>query len=113
MGWRWSRANSSPGCAPTTSAVTPSNSRSSSTSSAGNARTSWRRCLRRKIHDSWIEQALAHPARIESDVEDECLVHVLYPVPERAFRVLRVIYNETVDPVAIVTAYFNDEVHDL
>lgn len=56
---------------------------------------------------------MAHPARIESDVEDECLVHVLYPVPERAFRVLRVIYNETVDPVAIVTAYFNDEVHDL
>ena len=41
------------------------------------------------------------------------LVHVLYPVPERAFRVLRVIYNETVDPVAIVTAYFDDEAKDL
>ena len=39
-------------------------------------------------------------------------MHVLYPVPERAFRVLRVIYNEKVDPVAIVTAYFDDEVKD-
>lgn len=56
---------------------------------------------------------MTHPARIERDAEDECLVHVLYPVPERAFQVLRVIYNETVDPVAIVTAYFDDEVHDL
>ena len=54
-----------------------------------------------------------HPARIEIDPDDETLVHVLYPVPERAFRVLRVIYNETLDPVAIVTAYFDDEVHDL
>jgi hypothetical protein len=72
-----------------------------------------KRCLRRKIQDNWIQEALAHPARVESDAEDESLVHVLFPVPERAFRVLRVIYNETVDPVAIVTAYFDDEVHDL
>ena len=72
-----------------------------------------KRCLRRKIQDTWIVQALVHPARIEHDQDDETLVHVLYPVPERAFRVLRVIYNETLDPVAIVTAYFADEVHDL
>jgi hypothetical protein len=56
---------------------------------------------------------LQHPARIESDSEDDSLVHVLYPVPERGFRILRVIYNETVDPVTIVTAYFDDEVNDL
>lgn len=72
-----------------------------------------KRCQRRQIQDAWIGQALTHPARIESDKEDESLVHVLYPVPERGFRVLRVIYNETVDPVAIVTAYFDDEVNDL
>lgn len=72
-----------------------------------------KRCVRRKIQVAWIEQALDHPARIESDAEDDSLVHVLYPVPERAFRVLRVIYNETVDPVSVVTAYFDDEVKDL
>ncbi|MBB1124819.1 hypothetical protein [Thiospirillum jenense] len=48
--------------------------------------------------------------RIESDAEDASLVHVLYPVPERHGRILRVIYNETLTPVAIVTAYFDDEV---
>ena len=72
-----------------------------------------KRCLKRNIELQWIRQALEHPARIESDREDGSLVHVLYPVPDRAFRVLRIIYNETVDPVSIVTAYFDDEVKDL
>jgi hypothetical protein len=40
-------------------------------------------------------------------------VHALRPIAERGFRVLRVIYNETDNPVAIVTAYFDDEVKDL
>ncbi len=31
---------------------------------------------------------------------------------DRYFRVFRVIYNESVDPVAIATAYFDDEVKD-
>jgi len=72
-----------------------------------------KRCIKRRIRVEWIEQALDRPARIENDAEDGSLVHVLYPVPDRAFRVLRIIYNETVDPVAIVTAYFDDEVKDL
>lgn len=72
-----------------------------------------KRCIRRKIRREWIARALDHPARIEDDPDDVDLAHVLYLVPERAFRVLRVIYNETVDPVAIVTAYFDDEVKDL
>jgi len=41
------------------------------------------------------------------------LLHALRPIAEHGFRVLRVIYNETVNPVAIVTAYFDDEVKDL
>jgi hypothetical protein len=41
------------------------------------------------------------------------LVHVVYPVPDRGFWILRLIYNETVDAVTIVTAYFDDEVNDL
>jgi len=69
-----------------------------------------RRCRKRKIHESWIRNALDHPVRIEHDRDDISLVHVLWPVPEKGFRLLRVIYNETTDPVTIVTAYFETEV---
>ena len=72
-----------------------------------------RRILRRKLRVEWIEITLADPARTESDEDDPTLVHALRPIPERGFRVLRVIYNETLDPVVVVTAYFDGEVHDL
>lgn len=72
-----------------------------------------KRCLRRGIDDSWISAALSRPARLETDPDDAALMHALYPVPERAFRVLRVIYNETVDPVLVVTAFLDNEVTDL
>lgn len=72
-----------------------------------------KRIAKRRICLNWIEEALAYPARIESDRDDAALVHVLRPIAECGFRVLRVIYNETVNPVAIVTAYFDDEVKDL
>ena len=72
-----------------------------------------KRCLRRGIALEWVRQALSYPARTENDAHDESLAHALYPVPERAFRVLRVIYNETRAPVAVVTAYFDDEVKDV
>lgn len=41
------------------------------------------------------------------------LVHALRPIPERGFRVLRVIYNETAVPIRVLTAYFDDKVTDL
>jgi hypothetical protein len=72
-----------------------------------------KRCIQRKIHStgfgtSWI---IPHEST-STDVEDDSLLHVLYPVPERSFRVLRVIDNETTEPVPVVTAYFDDEVND-
>lgn len=72
-----------------------------------------KRIAKRRISAEWIEDTLAYPARIESDLDDPSLVHALRPIAEYGFRVLRVIYNETVNPVAIVTAYFDDEVKDL
>ena len=56
---------------------------------------------------------MTYPVRIESDHENSELLHALRPIAEHGFRVLRVIYNETVNPVAIVTAYFDDEMKDL
>jgi hypothetical protein len=68
-----------------------------------------KRCIRRKIKSIWIQNALDHPLRLETDPEDDSLIHALWPVPEKGFRSLRVIYNETTVPVAVVTAYFENE----
>jgi len=72
-----------------------------------------KRMLRRKIRTDWIETTLTDPARTEIDGYDPTLVHALRSIPERGFRILRVIYNETVNPVIVVTAYFDNEVSDL
>ena len=48
-----------------------------------------------------------------NDPDDESLVHALLAIPDKGFRVLRVIYNETREPVTIVTAFFDDQVKDL
>jgi hypothetical protein len=66
----------------------------------------YKRCLRRGIKEAWIREALENPETIEQDAYDSDLVHALWPVPEKGFRVLRVIYNEIVHPVAVVTAFF-------
>jgi hypothetical protein len=72
-----------------------------------------KRIARRDIRIEWIQAALDHLARTENDATDPNLAHALRPVAERGFRVLRVVFNETVKPVAIVTAYFDDTVKDL
>jgi hypothetical protein len=69
-----------------------------------------KRCSRRNIKQEWIHNALKYPLCTENDMEDNSLVHVLWPVPDKGFQVLRVIYNETVNPIAIVTVYFENEV---
>lgn len=68
-----------------------------------------KRILRRKIRTAWIEAALSDPGRTENDDSDPALVHALRSIPERSFRILRVIYNETSNPVVVVTAYFDNE----
>lgn len=72
-----------------------------------------KRCSKRKILEEWIRATIDHPARTDSDEDDPSLVHALRAIPEKGFRVLRVIYNETVTPVRIVTVYFDDEASDL
>jgi len=65
-----------------------------------------KRLQRRKIKPEWIRAALEYPDRTENDREDAALVHALRAIPEKNFRLLRVVYNETVEPVIIVTAFF-------
>lgn len=71
-----------------------------------------RRLLKRQILPEWVAVALEHPARTENDTDDAQLVHALRAIPERGFRVLRVVYNETTEPHRVVTAYFDDKVTD-
>ena len=68
-----------------------------------------KRCVRRKIRPEWIAATLEHPARTENDADDPTIAHALRNIPEKGFRMLRVVYNETTDPVTIVTVYFDDE----
>ena len=69
-----------------------------------------KRCLKRKIKIEWITLALNHFVKSYNDSENDSLVHVLYPVAEKRNKVIHVIYNETVEPVNIVTAFFENEV---
>lgn len=64
------------------------------------------RIQQRKIKPEWIAVTIAHPDQTENDFEDRSLTHALKAIPEKGFRKLRVIYNETTEPVTIVTAYF-------
>jgi Domain of unknown function (DUF4258) len=71
-----------------------------------------KRCKKRRIQDELILATIEHPARTENDENDPTLVHSLRAIPERGFRVLRVIYMETADPITVVTVYFDDKASD-
>ena len=61
----------------------------------------------REIEPAWIERVLARPERTEADRSDATLTHALARIEERGHRVLRVVYNASVNPLRVVTAYFD------
>lgn len=65
-----------------------------------------KRLQQRNIKEEWLMAALEFPDVTEDDPDDGTLVHALKAIPDKGFRRLRVIYNETTEPVTIVTAYF-------
>ena len=65
-----------------------------------------KRIKQRKIKHEWIQVTITAPDSLESDSEDSTVLHALLEIPERGFKRLRVVYNETTKPVTIVTAYF-------
>ncbi len=62
---------------------------------------------RSNIQMNWIEQAITTPQRIEKDAIDPELTHYLFKVVEFENRVLRVIVNHTVEPMRIITVFFD------
>jgi hypothetical protein len=61
----------------------------------------------RGISCAWIDRVLACPLALKRDREDATLLHALGRVSERDDRVLRVVYNDTVKPWSVVTAFFD------
>lgn len=61
----------------------------------------------REIDAAWIERVLSSPERTEVDRWDQSLTHALGRIAERGHRVLRVVYNASVHPPRVVTAYFD------
>ena len=72
-----------------------------------------KRLVQRGIDIAWIARTLMQPSVTENDANDLELAHALLSIPERGFRVLRVIYNESHDRVTVVTAYFDDKVKNV
>ena len=61
----------------------------------------------REIDTAWVARVLAGPERLEPDPSDSSLKHALGRITERDDRVLRVIYNASVQPPRIITVYFD------
>ena len=61
----------------------------------------------RGISVEWVRRVLTHPYLRLPDAEDPDLLHALAPIAEREDRVLRVVYNEKIDPWRVITAYFD------
>jgi len=61
----------------------------------------------RGIDPAWIGRVLSSPERTEADPWDASLTHALGRIAERDQRVLRVVYNASVHPPRVVTAYFD------
>ena len=62
---------------------------------------------RRGIRREWMEVALASPQRVERDAADPSIVHHLRTIEACEGRVLRVLYNEAVSPVRIVSVFLD------
>lgn len=61
----------------------------------------------RGISCVWIKRVLAFPLAVELDREDAALLHAIGHITERDDRILRVVYNKTVKPWSVVTAFFD------
>jgi hypothetical protein len=61
----------------------------------------------RAIRVEWIEQTLKNPQLNLPDPEDPELERLFRCIPEYGNRVLRVVVNRTVDPLRVVSVFFD------
>lgn len=67
---------------------------------------------KRSISLEWVQRTLEQPDRIDPHKRDGQLKHALKRIPEYEGRVLRVVYNFTMDPWRIVTVHFDRRFRD-
>jgi len=61
----------------------------------------------RGISVEWMERALKEPQRAEPDPNDSTIERRFRSIPEFGGRVLRVAVNVTVEPVRVVSVFFD------
>ena len=61
----------------------------------------------RDIKQEWLDAALAAPALRHLHETDPALSYALLSIAERDGRVLRVVYDHTIEPWKVVTVYFD------
>ena len=61
----------------------------------------------RKIKLEWIENTFKNPDKVEVDLKNLEIEHKLKIIKENDSKVLRVIYNKSVNPIIIVTSFFD------
>jgi Domain of unknown function (DUF4258) len=61
----------------------------------------------RGIQLDWLERILMNPSQQQMDLTDPALKHAIGPIAENGDRLLRVIYNDSVTPIRVVTVYFD------
>lgn len=61
----------------------------------------------REIRLEWLERALREPVLCSPDPDDPELERRYCPVPEFEGRVLRAVVNITVEPVRVVSVFFD------
>jgi hypothetical protein len=66
-----------------------------------------RRLERRQIRPEWIAAALQSPDRTDPDKFDPAVRHALKKIPEMDNRVLRVVYNSSVQPLRVISVHFD------
>lgn len=61
----------------------------------------------REIPLEWLERALNEPVLRQPDPDDASLKRRYRPIPEFQGRVLRVVVNPSVEPVRVVSVFFD------
>jgi hypothetical protein len=61
----------------------------------------------REIPLEWLERVLNEPVLREPDLDDASLEGRYQPIPDFEGRVLRVVVNTTMEPIRVVSAFFD------
>ena len=61
----------------------------------------------RRIPETWVRDVLANPDQLTLDSIDPTLRHAIGPIAQNQGRVLRVVYNGSVEPWHVVTVFFD------